>query len=137
MEGRARPCGRRQSCAPGRVPCARSPLADGLSLPDLHGLPWFVNVSESRGPGTILWSFSFNCSSHTPTLKLLQVQPPSPFFNAPSLARWQGLYVGQVGSWDPLEPGGRKGRPTPTEPEVVQGGEGKPSPDQVPLTCRS
>ncbi|XP_014394483.1 PREDICTED: cadherin-related family member 4 [Myotis brandtii] len=74
------------------------PLAILLALvvSDLHCLPWFVNVSESQGPGTILWSFSFNCSSYTPTLKLLQVQPPSTFFNPPSLARWQGLYVGQL-----------------------------------------
>ncbi|ELK25030.1 Cadherin-related family member 4 [Myotis davidii] len=74
------------------------PLAILLALvvSDLHCLPSFVNVSESQGPGTILWSFSFNCSSHTPTLKLLQVQPPSTFFNPPSLARWQGLYVGQL-----------------------------------------
>uniref|UniRef100_G1Q9J6 Cadherin related family member 4 n=1 Tax=Myotis lucifugus TaxID=59463 RepID=G1Q9J6_MYOLU len=50
----------------------------------------------ARGPAPSLWSFSFNCSSHTPTLKLLQVQPPSTFFNPPSLARWQGLYVGQL-----------------------------------------
>lgn len=70
---------------------------DRPSLPDLHGLPWFVNVSESQGPGARLWSFSFNCSSGTPSLKLLRVQPPSPFFNPPSLAPWQGLYVGQVG----------------------------------------
>nr|KAF6310226.1 cadherin related family member 4 [Myotis myotis] len=67
-----------------------------LVASDLHCLPSFVNVSESQGPGTVLWSFSFNCSSHTPTLKLLQVQPPSTFFNPPSLARWQGLYVGQL-----------------------------------------
>ncbi|KAK1332680.1 hypothetical protein QTO34_007363 [Cnephaeus nilssonii] len=74
------------------------PLAILLALvvSDLRCLPWFVNVSESAGPGTTLWSFSFNCSSRTPTLKLLQVQPASPFFNPPSLARWQGLYVGQL-----------------------------------------
>ncbi|CAK6435894.1 unnamed protein product [Pipistrellus nathusii] len=67
-----------------------------LAVSDLHGLPWFVNVSESQGPGARLWSFSFNCSSGTPSLKLLRVQPPSPFFNPPSLAPWQGLYVGQL-----------------------------------------
>nr|KAF6334951.1 cadherin related family member 4 [Pipistrellus kuhlii] len=67
-----------------------------LAVSDLHGLPWFVNVSESQGPGALLWSFSFNCSSGTPSLKLLWVQPPSPFFNPPSLARWQGLHVGQL-----------------------------------------
>ncbi|XP_057343409.1 cadherin-related family member 4 isoform X8 [Manis pentadactyla] len=59
-------------------------------------LPWFVNVSESQGPGTVLESFSFNCSSHVPTLELLHVQPPTTFFNPPSLTRWQGIYVGMV-----------------------------------------
>ncbi|XP_036725062.1 cadherin-related family member 4 isoform X2 [Balaenoptera musculus] len=67
-----------------------------LVVSDLHCLPWFVNVSESQGPGTILQSFSFNCSSHTPTLELLHVQPPTTFFNPPSLTRWQGIYVGKM-----------------------------------------
>lgn len=62
----------------------------------IHCLPWFVNVSESQGPGTVLESFSFNCSSHVPTLELLHVQPPTTFFNPPSLTRWQGIYVGMV-----------------------------------------
>ncbi|KAM5291875.1 cadherin-related family member 4 [Ctenodactylus gundi] len=67
-----------------------------LIISDLHGLPWFINVSERRGPGTVLQSFSFNCSSHTPTLELLSVQPPTTFFNTPSLAGRQGIYVGKV-----------------------------------------
>ncbi|XP_057562393.1 cadherin-related family member 4 [Hippopotamus amphibius kiboko] len=67
-----------------------------LVVSDLHCLSWFINVSESQGPGTILQSFFFNCSSHTPTLKLLHVQPPTTFFNPPSLTRWQGIYVGKV-----------------------------------------
>uniref|UniRef100_A0A8C9Q2L0 Cadherin related family member 4 n=1 Tax=Spermophilus dauricus TaxID=99837 RepID=A0A8C9Q2L0_SPEDA len=61
-----------------------------------HLLPWFINVSEREGPGTILQSFSFNCSSHMPTLELVNVQPPTTFFNPPSLTRWQGIYVGKV-----------------------------------------
>ncbi|XP_059967137.1 cadherin-related family member 4 [Mesoplodon densirostris] len=67
-----------------------------LVVSDLHCLPWFINVSESQEPGTILQSFSFNCSSHTPTLELLHVQPPTTFFNPPSLTRWQGIYVGKM-----------------------------------------
>ncbi|KAB1263945.1 Cadherin-related family member 4 [Camelus dromedarius] len=63
---------------------------------DLHCLPWFINVSESQGPGTILQSFFFNCSSYIPTLKLLHVQPPTNFFNPPSLTRWQGIYVAKI-----------------------------------------
>lgn len=71
-----------------------------LLLTELHSLPWFINVSERKGPGTILQSFSFNCSSHMPTLELVNVQPPTTFFNPPSLTRWQGTYVGKVGSWE-------------------------------------
>ncbi|XP_058430852.1 cadherin-related family member 4 isoform X3 [Marmota monax] len=67
-----------------------------LVVSDLHSLPWFINVSEREGPGTILQSFSFNCSSHMPTLELVNVQPPTTFFNPPSLTRWQGIYVGKV-----------------------------------------
>ncbi|XP_036734341.2 cadherin-related family member 4 isoform X14 [Manis pentadactyla] len=67
-----------------------------LVVCDICCLPWFVNVSESQGPGTVLESFSFNCSSHVPTLELLHVQPPTTFFNPPSLTRWQGIYVGMV-----------------------------------------
>ncbi|XP_063465899.1 cadherin-related family member 4 isoform X5 [Symphalangus syndactylus] len=65
---------------------------------DLCSLPCFINVSESQGPGTVLQFFSFNCSSYTPTptLELLNVQPPATFFNPPSLARWQGTYVGKL-----------------------------------------
>ncbi|XP_063517215.1 cadherin-related family member 4 isoform X2 [Pongo pygmaeus] len=65
---------------------------------DLCSLPCFINVSESQGPGTILQFLSFNCSSYTPTptLELLNVQPPTTFFNPPSLARWRGTYVGKL-----------------------------------------
>ncbi|XP_039693708.1 cadherin-related family member 4 isoform X2 [Pteropus medius] len=59
----------------------------------VHDLPWIINVSESQGPGTILY---LNCTSHMPSLKLLSVQPPTTFFNPPSLTRWQGIYVGKV-----------------------------------------
>ncbi|XP_017357738.1 cadherin-related family member 4 isoform X1 [Cebus imitator] len=73
-------------------------LLFALVVSDLHSLPWFINVSESQGPGTVLQFFSFNCSSYTPTptLELLNVQPPTTFFNPPSLARWQGTYVGKL-----------------------------------------
>ncbi|XP_008258878.1 cadherin-related family member 4 isoform X2 [Oryctolagus cuniculus] len=67
-----------------------------LMVSDLSGLPWFINVSESQGPGTALQPFSFNCSSSTASLELLSVQPPTTFFNPPSLTRWQGSYVGKV-----------------------------------------
>ncbi|XP_006171009.1 cadherin-related family member 4 isoform X2 [Tupaia chinensis] len=67
-----------------------------LAVSDLHSLPWFINISESLGPGSVLWSFSFNCSSDTATFELLSVQPPTTFFNDPSLAGWQGTYVGKV-----------------------------------------
>ncbi|KAF5921619.1 hypothetical protein HPG69_012789, partial [Diceros bicornis minor] len=55
-----------------------------------------VSVSESQGPGTILLSSPFNCSSHMPTLELLHVQPSTTFFNPPSLTRWQEIYAGEV-----------------------------------------
>nr|XP_045361945.1 cadherin-related family member 4 isoform X5 [Camelus bactrianus] len=71
-------------------------LLVALVVSDLHCLPWFINVSESQGPGTILQSFFFNCSSYIPTLKLLHVQPPTNFFNPPSLTRWQGIYVAKI-----------------------------------------
>ncbi|XP_012323171.1 cadherin-related family member 4 [Aotus nancymaae] len=73
-------------------------LLFALVVSDLHSLSWFINVSESQGPGTVLQFFSFNCSSYTPTptLELLNVQPPTTFFNPPSLARWQGTYVGKL-----------------------------------------
>ncbi|XP_023561808.1 cadherin-related family member 4 isoform X3 [Octodon degus] len=67
-----------------------------LAISDLHSLTWFVNVSESEGPGTILQVFTFNCSSNTPTLELLRVQPPTTFFNTPSLAGREGIYVAKV-----------------------------------------
>ncbi|XP_040851020.1 cadherin-related family member 4 [Ochotona curzoniae] len=67
-----------------------------LIVSDLYSLPWFINVSESQGPGTILQPFSFNCSAPTASLDLLSVQPPTTFFNRPSLTRWQGSYVGKV-----------------------------------------
>ncbi|XP_075404031.1 cadherin-related family member 4 [Tenrec ecaudatus] len=68
-----------------------------LGVPDLQGLPWSLNISESLGPGTVLESFSFNCSSFMPVLELLSVKPPTTFFNPPSLTRWQSTYyVGKV-----------------------------------------
>ncbi|KAM6161025.1 cadherin-related family member 4 [Erethizon dorsatum] len=67
-----------------------------LAVSDLHSLPWFVNVSESKGPGTVLQVFTFNCSFYTPTLELLRVQPPTTFFNTPSLAGREGIYVAKV-----------------------------------------
>ncbi|XP_042092134.1 cadherin-related family member 4 isoform X6 [Ovis aries] len=67
-----------------------------LLVSDLYCLSWFIDVSESQGPGATLQSFSFNCSSYIPTLELLHVQPPTTFFNPPSLTRWQGTYVGKM-----------------------------------------
>ncbi|XP_034853416.1 cadherin-related family member 4 [Mirounga leonina] len=67
-----------------------------LFLTELHCLPWFINVSESQGPGTVIHSFSFNCTAHMPVLELVHVQPPTTFFNQPSLSRWQKIYVGMV-----------------------------------------
>ncbi|XP_008851488.1 cadherin-related family member 4 [Nannospalax galili] len=67
-----------------------------LLISDLHSLPWSVDISERQGPGTILQSFSFNCSSYMPTLELLSVRPPTNFFNKPSLHRQQGIYLGKV-----------------------------------------
>ena len=83
-----------------------------VSSSDLHCLPWSMSVSERRGPGTVLQSFSLNCSSHVPTLKLLHVWPPTTFFNTLSLSvtTWQGVYMGKVGSWAWLGTG-NKGRP--------------------------
>ncbi|XP_053786262.1 cadherin-related family member 4 isoform X3 [Desmodus rotundus] len=76
------------------------PLALLLALvvSDLHCLPWSMSVSERRGPGTVLQSFSLNCSSHVPTLKLLHVWPPTTFFNTLSLSvtTWQGVYMGKL-----------------------------------------
>nr|XP_020029043.1 cadherin-related family member 4 [Castor canadensis] len=71
-------------------------LLFALIVYDLHSLPWFVNVSERQGPGTIIQFFSFNCTSYVPTLELLSVQPNTTFFNKPSLAGQQGIYVGKV-----------------------------------------
>uniref|UniRef100_A0A8C6E1J1 Cadherin related family member 4 n=1 Tax=Moschus moschiferus TaxID=68415 RepID=A0A8C6E1J1_MOSMO len=67
-----------------------------LVVSELYCLSWFIDVSESQGPGATLQSFSFNCSSFIPTLELLHVQPPTTFFNPPSLTRWQGIYVGKM-----------------------------------------
>ncbi|XP_070632812.1 cadherin-related family member 4 isoform X17 [Bos indicus] len=74
------------------------PLALLLALvvSELYCLSWFIDVSESQGPGATLQSFSFNCSPYIPTLELLHVQPPTTFFNPPSLTRWQGTYVGKM-----------------------------------------
>ncbi|XP_035559286.1 cadherin-related family member 4 [Canis lupus familiaris] len=69
----------------------------GQSAPkQVHCLPWFINVSESQGPGTILKSFPFNCTLHMPILELIHVKPPTTFFNPPSLTRWHGIYMGMV-----------------------------------------
>ncbi|XP_032175855.1 cadherin-related family member 4 isoform X7 [Mustela erminea] len=67
-----------------------------LVVSELHGLPWFINVSESQGPGAILYSFPINCTSYVPTLELLYVQPPTTFFNPPSLNRQQKTYMAMV-----------------------------------------
>lgn len=81
-----------------------------LFLTELHCLPWFINVSESQGPGTVIHSFSFNCTAHMPVLELVRVQPPTTFFNQPSLSRWQKIYVGMVGSWAQMGTMGRQGQ---------------------------
>lgn len=62
----------------------------------LHSLPWSTDISESKGPGTVLQTFFFNCSSYMPTLELLSVRPPTSFFNKPSLHGHKGLYLGKV-----------------------------------------
>ncbi|XP_060241274.1 cadherin-related family member 4 isoform X4 [Meriones unguiculatus] len=62
----------------------------------LHSLPWSIDILESQGPGSILQSFTFNCSSYTPTLALFSVKPPTGFFNEPSLHQQNGIYVGKV-----------------------------------------
>ncbi|XP_049719005.1 cadherin-related family member 4 isoform X9 [Elephas maximus indicus] len=67
-----------------------------LGVFDLHSQPWFMNISESLGPGTVLEPFPFNCTSSAPTLELLYVQPPTTFFNPPSLRRQGSYYVGTV-----------------------------------------
>ncbi|KAM4821605.1 cadherin-related family member 4 isoform 1-T2 [Thomomys bottae] len=71
-------------------------LLFALVVSDLHSIPWYTDISERRGPGTIVQNFYFNCSSHTPTLELLSVQPNTTFFNPPSLAGHLGRYVGKV-----------------------------------------
>ncbi|KAG8523974.1 Cadherin-related family member 4, partial [Galemys pyrenaicus] len=77
----------------GRYATAQVP---GTSCSDICCLPWFINISESERPGAILQTFSFNCSSYMPTLELLHVQPPTTFFNPPSLTRWQGKYLAKM-----------------------------------------
>ncbi|XP_041616648.1 cadherin-related family member 4 isoform X6 [Vulpes lagopus] len=67
-----------------------------LVASEVHCLPWFINISESQGPGTILKSFPFNCTLHMPILELIHVKPPTTFFNPPSLTRWHGIYMGMV-----------------------------------------
>lgn len=62
-------------------------------------LPWSTDILESKGPGTVLQSFLFNCSSYMPTLELLSVKPPTSFFNKPSLQGQKGLYRGKVRLW--------------------------------------
>lgn len=81
-----------------------------LFLIELHGLPWFINVSESQGPGAILYSFPINCTSYVPTLELLSVQPPTTFFNPPSLNRQQKTYMAMVGSWAQMGSMGGQGQ---------------------------
>uniref|UniRef100_A0A8C0LB63 Cadherin related family member 4 n=1 Tax=Canis lupus dingo TaxID=286419 RepID=A0A8C0LB63_CANLU len=74
----------------------RPPVLLLALVASVHCLPWFINVSESQGPGTILKSFPFNCTLHMPILELIHVKPPTTFFNPPSLTRWHGIYMGMV-----------------------------------------
>lgn len=112
----ARPCGRRaELCSSLWFPEHGGLQPDHLFLIVVHDLPWIINVSENQGPGTILHSFNLSCTSHMPSLKLLGVQPPSTFFNPPSLTTWQGMYMGEVGSWAQLGTMGKQ------EPEVAGG----------------
>ncbi|XP_048190768.1 cadherin-related family member 4 isoform X2 [Perognathus longimembris pacificus] len=67
-----------------------------LVVSGLYSLPWFKDISERQGPGTVVQTFFFNCSSYLPTLELISVQPNTTFFNPPSLAGQQGKYVGKV-----------------------------------------
>ncbi|XP_045663091.1 cadherin-related family member 4 [Ursus americanus] len=76
--------------------CGGASSPNCLFLTELHCLPWFINISESQGPGSVLQSFSFNCTSHKPTLELVRVKPSTTFFNLPSLSRRQQVYVGTV-----------------------------------------
>ncbi|XP_038938761.1 cadherin-related family member 4 isoform X10 [Rattus norvegicus] len=67
-----------------------------LLIPVFPSLPWSTDILESKGPGTVLQTFLFNCSSYMPTLELLSVKPPTSFFNKPSLQGQKGLYRGKV-----------------------------------------
>ncbi|XP_076774192.1 cadherin-related family member 4 isoform X7 [Arvicanthis niloticus] len=78
------------------VPLRLLELLCALLIPALHSLPWSTDISESKGPGTVLQTFLFNCSSYMPTLELLSVRPPTSFFNKPSLQGHEGVYLGKV-----------------------------------------
>lgn len=90
--------------------CGGASSPNCLFLTELHCLPWFINISESQGPGSVLQSFSFNCTSHKPTLELVRVKPSTTFFNLPSLSRRQQVYVGTVGSWAQMGTMGGQGQ---------------------------
>ncbi|XP_068951518.1 cadherin-related family member 4 [Petaurus breviceps papuanus] len=71
------------------------PSLTDQSLRGLLKLPWTVNISEAKEPGSVIHIFSFNCSCPA-TVELNSVKPPSSFFNQPSLFRHDTQYLAQV-----------------------------------------
>ncbi|XP_027692935.1 cadherin-related family member 4 isoform X2 [Vombatus ursinus] len=72
----------------------RDLLSPGTA-PTLRGLPWIVNISETQEPGSVIHIFSFNCSC-PPIVELDSVNPPSSFFNQPSLSGYYTQYLAKV-----------------------------------------
>ncbi|XP_074054081.1 LOW QUALITY PROTEIN: cadherin-related family member 4 [Macrotis lagotis] len=69
-----------------------------ITTQDLRGLqrlPWTVSLPETQEPGSVIHTFSFNCSC-PPTLELSSVIPPSSFFNQPSLSGYYTQYLAKV-----------------------------------------
>lgn len=74
----------------------RSATLWALVVSGFHCLPLFIKISENHDPNIELQYFSFNCSFYTPTMELVQVKPPTTFFNPPSLTWTEGRYVGKI-----------------------------------------
>lgn len=130
----ARPCGRRAGLCSSLWFHEHGGLQpDHLFLTVVHGLPWIINVSESQGPGTILKTLYLNCTSHIPSLKLLSVQPPTTFFNPPSLTRQQEIYVGKVWSWAQMGTMGNQEQTLNSQSQRWR--EGEPRPHMALPTC--
>uniref|UniRef100_F7EUF5 Cadherin domain-containing protein n=1 Tax=Ornithorhynchus anatinus TaxID=9258 RepID=F7EUF5_ORNAN len=84
--------GGRGVCLGGRIP------EPGLGTV-LLDLPWATTIPESKGPGSTIFWFFFNCNMVTPTspnLELLSVRPFSTFFNQPGLIRTMDGFLGKV-----------------------------------------